>query len=393
MPRPFALLDLWLRLDPPGITPGATTDAPSTPGEPDGDSGRAPEVQLGGQALVEGVMMRSPRFVGAAVRRESGAIETRIEPFEPIAKRYRILRLPILRGVAGLVEMMLLGSRYLNWSSNLALQDSPSQTKEATEETKTPEQQKIASILAGEEAEAAPATAATTPAEPTEAAQVLAGEAKTEKEASLPLWAFAGTVLLSLALGFCLFVALPNIAADRSLGLVTRNRFALNIAEGCIKATIFIAYLWAIGRTPNIRRLFEFHGAEHKVVYAAENGRPLTPDGARPFDTPHPRCGTGFALLTVIVSVLLFSWLPWTTEHLPRIAMRFVLMPLVAGISYEILKLSTSPQWKALAIVILTPGMWLQRLTTREPDDSQLEVSCAAMNLVLNAEKATPKPN
>jgi uncharacterized protein YqhQ len=350
MLRPFSLLNSWLAaLEGPQISaPGIVADAPpqiESPREQDGGTGaKTVEVALGGQALVEGVMMRSPRFVGAAVRRANGEIETRVEPFEPLAKRVKLLRLPILRGVGGLVEMMMLGSRYLNWSSNLALADSPAPDN------------------AGAEKEAS-------------------------REASLPVWAFAGTVLLSLSLGFVMFVALPNIVADLTLGKLTRNRFALNPFEGLIKGVIFIAYLWAIGRTPNIKRLFEYHGAEHKVVYAAENNRPLTPDGARPFDTPHPRCGTGFALLTVLVSVILFSWLPWTTNHLPRIAMRFVMMPLVAGISYEILKLTTNPNWKTLAVIVMTPGMWLQRLTTSEPDDSQLEVSCRAMQVVLDAEK------
>ncbi len=353
----------WLLLLEPGslASPGVTTDAPpqiESPHEEDGGEGaRTVEVALGGQALVEGVMMRSPHFVGAAVRRASGEIETRVEPFEPIARRLPAFRLPILRGVAGLIEMMLLGSRYLNWSSNLALADAPPPQAEGS---------------------------------PGGEARVEA-EQEARKEASMPMWAFAGTVALSMLLGFAVFVALPNIVADVTLGRITRSRFALNPFEGLVKGTIFIAYLWLIGRTPNIRRLFEYHGAEHKVVYAAENNRPLTPDGARPFDTPHPRCGTGFALLTVLVSVVLFSWLPWTTSHLPRIAMRFVLMPFVAGISYEILKLTTSPKWKTLAVIVMTPGMWLQRLTTKQPDDSQLEVSCAAMRAVLEAEKAASK--
>ena len=364
------LLPRWLlALDPGSLAaPGVTSDAPpqiESPHEEDGGAGaRTVEVALGGQALVEGVMMRSPRFVGAAVRRASGEIETRVEPFEPIARRLPAARLPILRGMAGLVEMMMLGSRYLSWSSNLALADAPSaQLSEAA----SPEA-----------------------ASPNEAARA-DPEAAAEKEAAMPLWAFAGTVALSLLLGFAVFVALPNIVADVTLGRVTRSRFALNPFEGLVKGIIFIVYLWLIGRTPNIKRLFEYHGAEHKVVYAAENNRPLTPDGARPFDTPHPRCGTGFALLTVLVSVVLFSWLPWTTSHLPRIAMRFALMPFVAGVSYEILKLTTNPRWKALAVIVMTPGMWLQRLTTKQPDDSQLEVSCAAMQAVLSAEKAQPK--
>ncbi|MDQ3812658.1 MAG: DUF1385 domain-containing protein [Armatimonadota bacterium] len=203
---------------------------------------------------------------------------------------------------------------------------------------------------------------------------------------NMPLWVFLLTVAGSLGFGLLLFVALPNLIADWTLRRITADRVALNVFEGIIKLLIFVGYIGLIGRRPNIRRVFEYHGAEHKVVYAAENHCPITPEGARPFDTPHPRCGTGFALLTVLVSVICFSFLPWTESHLTRVAMRFALMPVVAGVSFEIIKLTTHPRWGRLAQWIMTPGLWLQRLTTRQPDDEQLEVSCAAMRVLLEAE-------
>jgi uncharacterized protein YqhQ len=199
---------------------------------------------------------------------------------------------------------------------------------------------------------------------------------------------FLLTAAVSFSIGIALFVALPNILADHFLKPVTGNRVLLNLFEGAVKLAIFIAYVWIIGRKPDIRRVFEYHGAEHKVVYAAENDRPITPEGARPFDTPHPRCGTGFALLVIIVSIVCHTFLPWTEAHLPRVAMRLALLPVVAGVSYEILKLTSYPRWRGLAYIIMTPGMWLQRLTTRQPDDEQLEVSCVAMRAVLDAEAA-----
>lgn len=342
----------------------------------------APELQLGGQALIEGVMMRSPRFVAAAVRRADGTIQTRVEEFESIIKRKKWLGLPFIRGVIGLFEMMLLGTRYLKWSSNLALIDDESQPPQ------TPSDAEHNVAL-----ESSAVTLAT--GLPIAGQSTLNGSTPTTDPRSpttdpLPLWAFAGTVMLSLSLGMGLFVALPNIITDLTLERYTQNRIWLNLGEGVIKMAIFIAYLKAIGRMPNIHRVWQYHGAEHKVVYAAENKRPITPDGARPFDTPHPRCGTGFALLTVVVSIVCFTFLPWTESHLQRVAMRFALMPLIAGLSYEILKATTLPRWKSLAIFIMTPGLWLQRLTTAQPDDAQLEVSCTAMRAVIEAEENAP---
>ncbi|MDF2439650.1 MAG: hypothetical protein JWN98_634 [Abditibacteriota bacterium] len=368
----------------------------------------APELQLGGQALIEGVMMRSPRFVAAAVRRADGTIQTRVEAFESIIRRKKWLGLPFIRGVVGLFEMMLLGTRYLKWSSNLALLDDETQSKDTSPTLHQSTSNTGATNATHDNAarnvavEASAVTAATglpiagsggvSGVQSTLNAALPASEdssLKAEPE-KLPLWAFAGTVMLSLSLGMGLFVALPNIITDLTLERYTQNRIWLNLGEGVIKMIIFIAYLSAIGRMPNIRRVWQYHGAEHKVVYAAENKRPITPDGARPFDTPHPRCGTGFALLTVLVSVVCFTFLPWTESHLQRVAMRFALMPLIAGLSYEILKATTIPRWKGLAVLIMTPGLWLQRLTTAQPDDEQLEVSCTAMRAVIEAEENAP---
>ncbi len=202
----------------------------------------------------------------------------------------------------------------------------------------------------------------------------------------LPLWMFLMTIAGSLGLGMLLFVALPNLVTDWTLKRATDDLISLNIFEGIVKLLIFIGYVYVIGLKPDIRRVFEYHGAEHKVVFAAENNLPITPESARPFDTPHPRCGTGFALLTVFVSVVCFVFLPWPEEHYKRVGWRLLLMPLVAGVSYEIIKLTLNPTFSGVAKAIMIPGMWLQRLTTRQPDDSQLEVSCAAMRAVMDAE-------
>ena len=209
-----------------------------------------------------------------------------------------------------------------------------------------------------------------------------------EKKA-LPIWLFLVTICGSLGLGIGLFVAIPNLLTDWIFSPLTGNRIALNLLEGAVKLAIFVAYVYLIGRRKNIKRVFEYHGAEHKVVYAAENNCPLTPDGARPFDTPHPRCGTGFALITVFVSVICFTFLPWSESHLLRLGWRLALLPVVAGISYELIKATVNPRLGWLAMIFVKPGMWLQRLTTEQPDDAQLEVACEAMRVLLAKEEET----
>ncbi len=209
-------------------------------------------------------------------------------------------------------------------------------------------------------------------------------------QTEMPAWLFGLTVLGSFSLGIGLFVALPNLITDWTAARYTEDRIALNLVEGAVKLAIFVAYVALIGTRPDIRRVFEYHGAEHKVVFAAENGLPITPESARPFDTPHPRCGTGFALLTVVVSVIVFSFLPWTESHWPRLLWRLALMPVVAGVSYEIIKLTAHPTWGRAAQFVMIPGLWMQRLTTRQPNDEQLEVSCAAMQAILDAEEKWP---
>ena len=353
-----------------------------------------PQFQLGGQALIEGVMMRGPTHVGAAVRRANGEIQSRVEPFASILKRRPFLNIPFVRGIIALFEMLALGMGYLNWSSELALQDEGKAKKDeaaltiedpltgapvVNRETETVEPQRDGANVAV----ATPVTATHPPSQETPNTSSVAAP---EKKA-LPLWLFLVTICGSLGIGIGLFVALPNLITDWVFEPLTENVVALNLIEGVVKLAIFVAYVYLIGRRKNIKRVFEYHGAEHKVVYAAENNRPLTPDGARPFDTPHPRCGTGFALITVFVSVICFTFLPWSDSHLLRVGWRLALLPVVAGISYELIKSTVNPKLAGLAMIFVTPGMWLQRMTTEQPDDAQLEVACEAMRVLLEKER------
>ena len=339
--------------------------------------------------------MRGPTHVGAAVRRADGSIQSRVERFDSILKRRPFLNIPFARGIIALFEMLALGMGYLNWSSELALQDEGKKKgNEAAFTLKDPltgaivleEQTRLAQPErdGGNVAIAAPVTTTHPPSQEIEAPNEHL--AAPDKKA-LPIWLFLLTILGSLGIGVALFVALPNLITDWIFEPLTKNRVALNLIEGLVKLAIFIGYVYIIGRRKNIKRVFEYHGAEHKVVYAVENGRPLTPAGARPFDTPHPRCGTGFALITVFVSVICFTFLPWGDSHVARIGLRLLLLPIVAGISYEIIKSTVNPRLSGLAMIVVKPGMWLQRLTTEEPSDEQLEVACEAMRVLLEKEE------
>lgn len=380
------------------------------------------QFQLGGQALIEGVMMRGPTHVGAAVRRADGTIQTRVEPFDSLFKTRPYLNVFLLRGIFALVEMMRLGTSYLQWSSEVALADqgrdsqteplagapSSSSSNDASASS-TASSGPLSSTAAAPSVAVAPSTSSGVGSVlvPIVSAwgEGVAAPLSSSKAKVSPLTAllFALTALLSFAIGALFFVVVPNFVAHFVFEPLIHNKnpfvelsrlqiIALTLIEGAVKLAVFVIYVWAIGRRKAIRRLFGYHGAEHKVVYAVENNRPLTPDGARPFDTPHPRCGTGFALLTIFVGIFCYSFLPWPANHLLRVGLRLLMLPVVAGVSYEVLKATVNPRLSALALLVITPGMWLQRLTTSQPDDSQLEVACAAMKVLLDKENSLLAP-
>jgi uncharacterized protein YqhQ len=351
------------------------------------------QFQLGGQALIEGVMMRGPTHVGAAVRRADGSIQTRVEPFDSLFKTRPYLNVFLLRGIFALVEMMKLGTGYLQWSSEIALADqNAGQVQGEPSDGSSPDGPSVLDSVAAPVASAFGESVAPIPFA---SAQGVASKAKVSPLTAL---LFALTAFVSFGIGALFFVIVPNFVAhfvfEPHIGHSSRlSIIALTLIEGAVKLAVFVCYVWAIGRRRAIRRLFGYHGAEHKVVFAVENNRPLTPDGARPFDTPHPRCGTGFALLTIFVGIFCYSFLPWPNNHLLRVGLRLLMLPVVAGVSYEVLKATVNPRLSALALLVITPGMWLQRLTTSQPDDSQLEVACAAMKVLLDKENSllTPK--
>jgi uncharacterized protein YqhQ len=296
-------------------------------------------VRVGGQAIMEGVLMRSPNFWGMAVRTPSGDMDLRAERFHSVTRRSKLFRLPIIRGALSLGETLWLGMKALTISTNIAL---------------------------GEEQELS------------------------KKE-------IAGTLIFALVLGFGLFLVAPVLGTKglgSFLGNSIENPVIFNLVEGFIRIAIFIAYLLVITLlSKDIKRFFAYHGAEHKAIKVYERGEELLPANARKLDTSHVRCGTSFVLYVLVLSILVFSLLG-VEGWLYMLASRVIVIPLVAGIAFEFIMWSARHQDSALVRMLVWPGLQLQKLTTREPSDDMVEIAMASLKKVLSMEKeAEIEPN
>lgn len=276
---------------------------------------------VGGQAVIEGVMMRGFGKVATAVREPNGNINVQVKAVSSIADRYPILKLPILRGAVSLFESLMLGMKSLSFSAQAA----------------------------GEE-----------------------DEQLSDRE-------LISTIILAIALACGLFLAIPTFAA-KFFHTLTDDPIALNLAEGFLRLLIFLAYLFAISRMKDIKRVFQYHGAEHKTIFCYEADLPLTVENVKKFPRLHPRCGTAFLLIVMLVSIFVFAFLGWP-ELWIRILSRIILLPIVAGLSYEIIRFSARSQNSIVKLATL-PGLWLQYLTTNEPDDSMIEVAIKSLEAV-----------
>ena len=276
---------------------------------------------IGGQAVIEGVMMKGPTRIATAVREPSGNIAVRVEPVHSLGDRFPLLKKPLLRGVIALGEALVYGIRALSFSAQAA----------------------------GEE-----------------------GEELSSKEIAL-------TMLAAFGLAVLLFVVLPTYAT-KFIQSVVSEPYLLNLFEGVLRLTIFFTYVGVISSLSDIRWVFQYHGAEHKTIYAYEAGIPLEIESIRKYSRLHPRCGTNFLLIVMVVSIFMFAFLGWPDLWL-RILSRVVLLPLVAGISYEIIRFAGSCD-NPLVAMLMKPGLWLQYMTTREPSDDQIEVAVRALEAV-----------
>ncbi len=323
--------------------------------------------QYGGQAVVEGVMMRSPRFFAIACRRLSDQkIVLKLEPVEKHVGAFQWLNKPFLRGSLALVDAMALGIKALTYAANV----------QATDEFAKNEYAKNEAASAG-------------------AVNMAMGEGVAEKtkssdgtitDGTINGIAIGATTVLSLFLGFALFWTFPALLTDKLLP--HHGRLLSNLTEGAIRLAIFFTYIGLISQMKHIQRVFQYHGAEHKAINTLERRVPMTVENARESSRIHPRCGTNFIFIVLVTSIAVFSVVPrhaFSEGILPVLSTvfyRLLLLPIVAGVAYEILKWAGQNRDKAWAQALIAPGLWTQYLTTRVPDDSQLEVAIASLDAV-----------
>lgn len=306
------------------------------------------KTSIGGQAVMEGVMMRGPKEIATAVRKSNGEIIIDKKEVSSVFTKYKFLKIPILRGVISFFESMITGVKCLMFSAEqVDLED-------------------------GEDYK------------PSKFEQWL-DDKFGDKVKDIVIYF---SVFVSLIFSVGLFILLPTVLVGWLKKFIV-SAPVLSLCEGGVRIAIFLAYLFLVSRMKDIQRVFEYHGAEHKTIAAYEHGEELTPENARKYSRLHPRCGTSFLLIVMIISIIFFSFLKWETVW-QRMLYRLLLLPVVAGVSYEIIKFAGRSDSK-LVKWLTSPGLALQLLTTREPDDSQLEVAIAALKSVLTGNKDDDK--
>ncbi|MBF0329144.1 MAG: DUF1385 domain-containing protein [Nitrospirae bacterium] len=286
---------------------------------------------IGGQAVIEGVMMKSKSGWSVAVRGPKGDIS-----FKTVKSRTmpKILQLPVIRGVAALFHALIIGVKAIEFSGGVAYQED-------------------------------------------------------NDEKPVGAWTISFSILAAIFLAMFLFKFLPlyitTLLSDVNQG-ISQSSFLFNFIDGILRVGIFLLYIFSIGLWKEMRRIYEYHGAEHKVIYAFEAGEPLTVENARKYKPYHTRCGTSFLLIVMVLSIIIFMAIPKDWTFAEKLFSRLLLVPFIAGISYEVLKLSAKLHENPIFRLAILPGLLLQRMTVREPDDSQIEVAIAAIKEVLTLE-------
>lgn len=317
----------------------------------------AEEALLGGQAVIEGVMMRSPHSFAVAVRRPSGSIAVTQDYLERPSERYRWLKYPVLRGLGTLGQALALGIRALRYSAQQAMEDTVgSGPPTSTEDVASPRQ--------------------------------LGHEGRPEKKFELSNWLLALNIAFSVGFFIFFYKFLPLYLATllKRHYPVADRMIVFNFLDGAIRMALFLIFLLVMAQWKEIQRVFEYHGAEHKVVWAFERSGRIDVETARACSRFHPRCGTSFLLVVMVLAMILYLFLPFQS-FAGRFAGRILLLPVIAGVSYELIRYAAKSQgklWRSAS----QPGLWLQRVTTREPDDRQLETAIRALETALELERS-----
>jgi uncharacterized protein YqhQ len=306
------------------------------------------ETLVGGHAVIEGVMMRSPHAWGIAVRRPQGGMALHCEPLERMSDKHKWAGIPVLRGIMTLGQALSLGVKATRFSTDVALQelqDPKSDGPAANDGATRPGMGKISG------------------------------------------WFMAANVLFGVAFFIFMYKYIPLLATTklRAFYPELKNIFLFNLVDGVIRIVLFLGFMWLISRWSEMHRLFEYHGAEHKTVFAFESGKPVTVNEAQKYVTWHPRCGTSFLITLMLISIVFYTLVPVQTFWM-RFAIRLALLPVIVGVSYEIIRYAAKHSGSAFA-ALTKPGLWLQRITTQPPADEQVECAIAALDTAMELEK------
>ena len=323
-----------------------------------------PDASVGGQAVIEGVMIRSPHAWSVAIRRGDGEIEARNNDLPRLSARSRWAKVPFVRGVLVLGESLVIGFRALSWSAQKA--------SEGEEDPRIEKWEKTVAEARG----------------PFSGYRKRRAEKKLDEATGEAPELTKGHIAAALGMALLLFIVVFMLAPLGAARLVERlvgeSNVLFHVVEGVVRVALFVGYIWIIGRSAEIRRVFQYHGAEHKSIHAYEAGDPLTVTNVQHYRTMHPRCGTSFLLIVILLAVLVFTIIGiFEPSTFWLIASRIIFIPVIAGISYELLKVSAKSRWLHF---VSRPGIELQRLTTKEPDDGQVEVAIASLLASLNGE-------
>ncbi|MBR2180587.1 MAG: DUF1385 domain-containing protein [Oscillospiraceae bacterium] len=301
--------------------------------------GKCKKTSIGGQALIEGIMMLGPEKSAIAVRKSDGEIELKVESITRLADKNKFFRLPFIRGILGLFDSLKRGFAALEYSSSIAIDE--------IEEEPTKFEKWLEKKFGSRAVE-----------------KVVMGIAS----------------VLGIAIPIVLFIFLPTLLAG-VVDKVVDNRILQNLLEGVFRIAIFLLFMFSVSRMKDMKRVFSYHGAEHKSIFCYEAGQELTVENVRKFSKEHPRCGTSFMFSVMIISILVFSVVSWSNPFI-RMALRLVLLPVVVGISYEVNRwLGRHDNW--VSKIVRAPGLWFQSFTTFEPDDSMIEIAIAALREVI----------
>jgi len=308
------------------------------------------ETLVGGQAVLEGVMMRSPHAWGIAVRKPSGEIVTHSEPLARPSEQHKWMAWPVVRGVMTLGHAMTLGFRALKFSANAALEELNANDSEA----ENPDSN---------------------------------GNKLPAKKFEITGWMAGLNMAFSIAFFIFMYKYLPLLATTelKKVNPIFGQQIMFNLVDGLIRIAMFLLFVWGVSLWKDIRRVYEYHGAEHKTVFAFENGDPLTSAAVQKYSTYHPRCGTSFLMTVMIISMLVYMAIPVHTFW-ARFGIRIALLPLIAGVSYEIIRFAAKHRGSLFALMT-APGLWLQRITTQPPDDSEVECAIVALDAAMALEK------